>query len=138
MPLSTYAVQQLGNRWLRNVAGSFPSTIYMALLTTAPTALDGSGYVELNPGTYTWYARQAATIGAPSGRTFANSSAVLYSASATVLVPNPVTHAMIFDAATYGTGNVWAWGQLTSPISIGVGSPVNFPIGQLVFDDPGT
>lgn len=138
MPLSTYAVQMIGNRWLRNTAGTFPATIYMALLTTAPTALDGSGYVELNPATYPWYGRQAATIGAPSGRTFANSGAVLYSASATVLVPVPVTHAMIVDSATYGAGNVWAWGQLTSPISIGVGSPVNFPIGQLVFNDDGT
>lgn len=138
MPLSTYAVQMLGSRWLRAAAGTFPSAIYMGLLTTPPTDLAGSGYVELNPGTYTWYARQAATIGAPSGRAFSNSGAVLFTASATVLVPVPVTHFMIFDSGTYAAGNVWAWGQLTSPISIGVGSPVNFPISQLVFDDPGT
>lgn len=138
MPLSTYAVGMIHGRWLRNAAGTFPSTIYLCLLTTAPSALDGTGYVELSPATYTWYGRQAATIGAPVGRTFSNSSAVLFSASATILVPNPVTHFMIADSATYGAGNVWAWGQLTSPISIGVGSPVNFPIGQLVFDDPGT
>lgn len=137
MPWSTSAVQAIFNRVLRNNAATLPASVYMALFTTAPTALDGSGYVELNPATYTWYGRVAMTMAAPVGRAMANSGAVLFTSSATVLVPSPVTHAGIFDALTYGTGTIWAWGQLTSPVSIGVGSPVNFPAGQLVFEDTG-
>lgn len=136
MPYVTATVHALFNRAFRNTAGTWPSVVYLGLFKTPPI-LDGSGFVEVTTSDLTGYARQTATFAAPSSRTISNSVACLFSASAAV--PGGtfvVTHAGIFDAST--AGNLMAYGALTSPLSIGVGSLVNIPIGQLVITDDGT
>ena len=136
MPYVTATVHALLNRAFRNTAGTWPSTVYCGLFKTPPI-LDGSGFVEVTTGDLDAYARVAITFAAPSGRGISNSAAVLYTNSATV--PGGtfvVTHFGVFDALT--SGNLMAYGALASPLTVGAGSVVNFPIGQLSIIDPGT
>jgi hypothetical protein len=137
MPYVTTTVHALFNRAFRNTAGSWPATVYLGLFKVSPI-LDGTGGTEVTTNDFTVYARQVATFSSPSSRTISNSVACLYVASAT-LGPggaHTITHAGIFDAAT--AGNLMAYGALTSPLSVGAGSLVNIPIGQLIITDPGT
>lgn len=135
MPHSNYAVQQIFLE-IKDGSGTFPGTLYAALYTVAP-GLDGSGGTEIDSGTHTWYARQAVTWGTPSlaGRTVANSAAVNFTNSA-ASAPGNVTHIGLMTAST--SGNLWRLMQLTTPISIGIGSKVEFPIGQIVMEQKTT
>lgn len=136
MPWVTATIHAVFNRAFRNTAGSWPATVYLGLFKTPPI-LDGTGFVEVTTGDLTGYARQLATFAAPSGRAVANSVACLFSSSA--VVPGGtfiVTHGGIFDASV--AGSVMAYGALTTPLTVGAGSLVNIPIGQLVITDPGT
>lgn len=137
MPHSNYAVQQIYLE-IKDGSGTFPGTLYAALFTTAP-GLDGSGGSEIDAGTYTWYERKAVTWASPSlaGRTMANSAAVTFTSAATP-VPSPllVTHMGLMTAST--SGNLWRLLQLTTPISIGLNSKVEFPIGQIVIEQKTT
>lgn len=135
MPIVTATVQALYSRGFRNVAGSWPSTVYMSLLKGAP-ALDGTGATEFAASDFVEYARKAITFAAPVGRSMSNSLAVLFASSATMGVPGVATHFGIHDALT--SGNMMAFGALTSPYSIGAASLVNFPIGQVVVTNLGT
>lgn len=135
MPFTTSLVQRFGNRWARNTAGTWVATLYLALYKSSP-ALDGTGGVEFTTADFTTYARQPIGMGAPSGRVFTNDTAALFTTSATMGTPATATHYAIFTALTGGTMD--AYTALTSPLLIGSGTPVNFPIGSLTFSDLGT
>ncbi len=136
MPITDAYVQMYGNALFRNAIGSFPTAVFMGLFTTAPTTTAGAGYVELTTVPYSWYtARIALPLGAPVGRVFSSNGAVLFTSNATVVVPVPVAYFGVFTSATIGAGALVAYGNLATPISIGIGSQVNFPAGQIVFAD---
>lgn len=125
---TTYAVGEILKE-IRNSGGTFPGTWYTGMFTTTP-AIDGTGGVEIaSSPTHTWYARQATTWGAPSGRTMSNSGAVTFTTSAPT-APGTVQSLGVFDALT--SGNLWIILPLTTPLAIGVGSQAVFPIGQMI------
>lgn len=124
---TNYAVTELLKE-LKDSSGTFPGTWYVGLFTTAPNSA-GSGGVEIAASpTHTWYARQTLTWAAPSGRTMSNSNAISFTTSAPT-APGTVVAIGLFDAST--SGNLWHVLTLTTPLVIGVGSVVNFPIGQI-------
>lgn len=126
-----YAVGEILKE-LRNSGGTFPTTWYAGLFTTAPNAA-GTGGVEVSVG---WYSRISFTWAAHSGRTMANSSAVSFATSAASAIPSPVVALGCFDALT--SGNLWHILTLTTPLTVGIGSQVNFPIGQIIQEFPNT
>lgn len=130
--LTNYAVQQL-NLEMKDGSGTIPTTFYAALMKTSP-ALDGTGGVEVDSGVNTWYARIAATMDTVSlsGRSLSNTSAILFTASAADAVSGNIVSLCIFDALT--SGNCWFILPLTTQMAIGIGSLVNFPIGQAVVE----
>ena len=134
MPLTTYTIQLFGNRLWRNVAGTWPSTVYAGLFKVAPTVAGGG--TEFTTSDFTQYARIACSFGAPSGRVFTNDTAITFTSSATMGSPATATHIGLFTALT--GGSLLAYGALTASLLIGAGTPVIFPIGQLTIDELGT
>lgn len=115
---------------LRNDSVTFPSSSWYAGLFLVTPAIDGTGGTEIaSSPTHTWYARQLLAWAAPSGRTMSNSGALTFHASSPT-APGTVLSLGIFDAVT--SGNLWHILTLTSPLAIGVGSQVIFPIGQII------
>lgn len=125
--LTDYGVNQILLE-MKDGSGTIPTTFYAALFSVTP-ALDGTGGTEINSATHAWYERQAATMDTISGRTLANLSAVNFTNSAAT-APGTMLSLGLFDALT--VGNLWWVLPLTTPLVIGVGSQVNFPIGQIV------
>jgi hypothetical protein len=120
---------------MKDGSGTFPTTYYAGLWTTAP-ALDGTGGVEMVANA--WYtARVDAHMDTASsaGRSLTNDTTVQLTASATAIPSvNPTTTVCITDSATIGGGNIWFILPLTSSLTIGIGTPVIFPVGQLVHE----
>lgn len=108
---------------LRGVAYAVPAGLYVALYSAAPT--DAGGGTEVTT-TIRVAGRVAATLGAASGGSMANSAAVDFGTSAGSA---SVTHFGIFDAAS--AGNLLAWAAVTTPLSITAGINVSFAIGAL-------
>ena len=118
--LSDYAENKLIEHLVRQVAYTSPTTVYLALFTTATT--DAGGGTEVTGGSY---ARQAITFGAASGGTCTNSSAVSF----TGMPAATVTHAAIMDAST--AGNMLMHGALTASKTVGAGDTLTFAIGDI-------
>lgn len=112
----------------RNQAYTPPTTVYVALCTADPgEAATGASMNEVsNSG---GYQRVAVTFGAASGGQISNSSAVTFpQASASW---GTVTHVAIVDSNTYGSGNVLAYGPLTTSRTIQSGDTAQFATGVL-------
>jgi hypothetical protein len=103
-----YAVGELLKE-LRNSGGTFPGTWYVGLFTTTPTSA-GTGGVEI--------------ASSPT-----HSNAITFTSSSPT-APGTVTAIGLFDALT--SGNLWHVLTLTTPLTIGVGSLVSFPVGQII------
>jgi hypothetical protein len=125
--LTTFAVNQILLE-MKDGTGTIPTTFYAALFSTTP-GIDGTGGVEISSGAHTWYGRQDATLDTISGRTIANTSAVTFTNSAGSAAGTMLSLGLL-DAST--SGNLWWILPLTTPLTIGVGSQVNFPAGQIV------
>jgi hypothetical protein len=117
--------QNILNRVFRNQAVTFPSTVYVALYTTAPT--DTSEGTEVSGGSY---ARQAVTFGAPSG----NPSVI----SNTANIDFPVATAnwgtvvaFAIHSADSGTGNMICWGNLSTSKTIQTDDQARILAGNL-------
>jgi hypothetical protein len=130
--MMNYACQQFFLE-AKDGTGVIPTTYYIALMKTSP-ALDGTGGVEVDSAVNTWYARQAVTWAAPSlsGRNMANSVAVTHAASAASAISGNIVSLVAFDALT--SGNAWFLMPLTTQLSVGLASLVQFPIGQIVLE----
>lgn len=102
---------------------TFPTTIYLALMTDAPT--DAGGGTEVS---YTGYARQAvagsltvweatqtgtAASSGTDGVTF-NRNAILFPVATSTAAT--ITHLAVYDALT--VGNLLWWKSLNTPVSI--------------------
>jgi hypothetical protein len=112
----------------RNQAYTPPTTVYVALCTADPgEAATGASMNEVaNSG---GYARTAVTFGAASGGQISNSSAVTFPQATASW--GTVTHVALVDSATYGSGNVLAYGALTTSRAIQSGDTAQFAIGAL-------
>lgn len=131
---STYLSDKMLN-WLKGTAfGTAPTTVYVALLTTNPSADDGTGAVEVSGGSY---ARVAITtssgFSALSGtnpRQISNGGVVTF--------PTPsanwgaVIGVAVYDAST--AGNLLYWNSITSQ-TVNSGVVASFSASALVFTD---
>lgn len=123
MAFSNYLEQKLLNHVFRNVAYTPPTTVYVALFNTLPAG-DGTGGTEVSGGAY---ARQAITLGAPTGGSPSSitSSALVQYPTATANW-GTINGAGIYDSLT--GGNLLEMGPLTTPKTVGTGDAFAFPV----------
>src|SRR6185436_19815862 len=135
---SDYLENKIIDHIFRNRSYSVPTTIYIGLLTAAPsdagagTEVSGGSYarVQVGPSDVTWNATQGGTSGASSGTGGQTANA------STITFPTPsgdwghVTHFGIYDAST--SGNLLYWAALTNAKDINNGDPApTFAAGAL-------
>jgi hypothetical protein len=136
--MSDYLENKLVDQIFRGQAFSFPATLHVGLLTSAPS--DGGGGTEVSGG---GYARQS--VGASlanfagtqsTGSTTASSGstgATSNNGAITFATPSAgwgtVTHFGIYDAAS--AGNLLFYGTLTIAKTINQSDTVSFPAGSL-------
>jgi hypothetical protein len=123
--------------WLKGTAfPTAPTTVYVALFTTNPTADDGTGAVEVSGGSY---ARAAITTSSGwSAISGSGTSPHQISNSGVVTFATPsanwgsVIGIAVYDAST--AGNLLYWNSIT-PQTINSGVIASFSIGALVITD---
>lgn len=136
-----FRAQAIGITGASAGAGTGPTTLYVGLLTAAPS--DSTGGTEVTGGSYArvgvtsslanWAGTQSSgSTVASSGNTgtTSNNSVITFS-------PNPtagwglVTHFGVWDAST--GGNLLIYGSLGTQKTINTGDTVTFPAGSLTF-----
>lgn len=136
--MSDYLENKLIDQLFRGQSAPGTTTLYVGLLTAAPS--DAGGGTEVSTGSYArvsvtsslanWAGTQAAastTASSGTGGQTSNNSAITF--------PTPtagwgtVTHFGIYDAAT--SGNLLFWGQLTIAKTINEADTVTFPAASL-------
>ena len=141
MNMSNYLATALLNQVFRNTAYTRPTTVYLALYTSNPTAADTGQ--EVSGGAY---ARQAVTFGAPTPENYTiyhpttgqqvTVSKRTIKNSADIVLPTAtadwgqITHMGLRDAAT--GGNLLYFGALETPRSILTNDIYKMLIGQVV------
>lgn len=142
--LTDYLENKLIDQIFRGQAYSFPTTLYVGLLTAAPS--DSAAGTEVTGGSYArvgvtnslanWAGTQGAgTTVASSGTTGTTSN------NAAVTFPTPtaswgtVTHVGIYDASS--AGNLLIYAAVSTSKLVNTGDPVDFPIAQLTFQIDG-
>ena len=137
--LSNYLENKLIDQLFRGQAYSFPSTLYIGLLTSAPS--DTGGGTEVSGGSY---ARLAVTCSLANwaGTQAANSTVASSGTSGTTSNNNilewadptadwgTISHFGIYDAST--SGNLLIWGAMTTARLVANGdSAPQIPVSQL-------
>lgn len=122
MAMTDYFENAVINHMLRNQSFTPPSTIYLALYTTAPGETGGGTEVSGNG-----YARQAITLSAASGGSASNSSDITFPTATGSW--GTIVAAGIFDASS--GGNLLLWGDLTQSKTVDAGEQLKFPAGNL-------
>lgn len=137
--MTDYLENKLIDQLFRNTAYTFPTTLYVGLLTAAPS--DTGGGTEVSGGSYArvsvansttnWAGTQSAgstTASSGTSGTTSNNGAITF--------PAPtgnwgvVTHFGIYDAST--SGNLLWWGALTTSKTINNGDAApSFAAGAL-------
>ena len=133
---SAYLEDKMLN-WMKGTAfGTAPTTVYVALFTTNPTADDGTGAVEVSGGSY---ARAAITTSSGwSAISGSGTSPHQISNAGVVTFATPTANwgtvigIGIYDALT--TGNLLYWSSITSQ-SINTGVVASFAASALVITD---
>lgn len=139
--LSDYLENKLIDWLLRGQAFTPPATVYVALLTAAPS--DSGGGTEVSGGSYArvavasslanWAGTQSAGSTAASSGTggqTSNNNAVTFPAPTANW--GVVTHTALYDAAS--GGNLLAWGALGASKTVNNGDAApSFSAGQLIF-----
>jgi hypothetical protein len=134
--MSDYLENNLVNHLFRTSTFAKPTTIAIALCTSAPTdASTGATITEVTNAN--GYAR--VDVGAPNNTLWAasttngttsNSNAITFP-TASGDWNAAVTHVAICDSATYGAGNLLFWGALSSNKTVTNGDVFQFAAGQL-------
>ena len=132
--MSNYLEAALLNHIFRSSSFTAPTTIAIALCTSAPDDTDTTLVGKEVTGTS--YAR--VTVGPSSGTwdvpgtngTTQNTAAITFPAAGSGGW-GTITHVAICNNATAGAGNVLFWGQLTIPKTVTEGDIFQFNIGQL-------
>ena len=132
-------LQDAAVNWLKGTAyPTAPANVYVALVTTAPTARDGTGLVEATGGSY---ARQAianagfsATSTSGSGLTaieeISNSAQLSYTSMPACTVVGAAT----YDALTLG--NFLYYADLTGGSQVvASGATFNLPASNVLFEE---
>lgn len=141
--MSDYLENKVIDHILRGQAFTAPATIYVALLTAAPS--DAGGGTEVTGGSYArvavtsgltqWAGTQSAgstTASSGTGGTTSNNAAVTFPAPTANW--GVVTHFAIYDAAT--AGNLLIQSALTTSKTINSGDAApSFAAGALTFQD---
>jgi len=136
-----FRAQAIGITGATAAAGTGPATLYVALLTAAPS--DAGGGTEVSGGSYArqpvtsslanWAGTQGAgTTVASSGTsgTTSNNNAITFPAPSANW--GSVTHAAIYDAVS--GGNLIAWSALTTAKTVNNGDAApSFAAGALTF-----
>ena len=133
---STYLEDKLLN-WMKGTAfGTAPTTVYVALFTTNPTADDGTGVVEVSGGSY---ARASITTSSGwSAISGSGTSPHQISNAGTITFATPtaswgaVIGIGIYDAST--SGNLLYWSSITSQ-TISSGVVASFAASALILTD---
>lgn len=127
---TNYAVDQFLNTALRGVAFPTITNFYYALFTATPS--DTGGGTECTGGGYARVAISVATgsWAAASGGSTSNSSQITVTSSATGSFGGSVTQFGLYDASS--SGNLWFWGDLSTPQTVASGNPVNSASGATV------
>lgn len=134
-----YLQNKLIDQIFRGVAYTFPSTLYVSLFTTAPTAVGTDG-VEVSAGGYArvaltanladWNATQGGNTAASSGTTGSTNNAVQITFGTPTANWGSVVAQGIWDAAT--GGNLLVFDTLTNAKTVNNGDPAPyFPTGGL-------
>lgn len=160
MMYSKYAINKLVDAALRGGTLTFPSTYYVALLVSAPTAADV--YQEIGNVNPRGYARYTITANATNwsatngpGTTTNPSTGELGSTlktfsssnNAAIVFPNPtghwtygsgagpteITHIALFDSATIGAGNLWFYCPIGRKKISATDTAPTIPLGALKF-----
>ena len=143
--MSNYLENKLTDFLFRGGSFTAPSTLAIALCTSAPTdASTGATLPEVShtngyerallaPSTANWAATDAAgstaNPSAGTGGTTSNNTAISFPALTGSW--GTITHVAILDSGTYGAGNVLFWGALTSSITPVTGNVPVFNTGTL-------
>lgn len=122
MPASNYMRNKVYNHTFGLGAWTMPTTVYVALYTTDPTAADSG--TEVTGG---GYARKALTMAAPTNGVGDNSAIVNFGTASASW--GTITHVGIRDALT--VGNLLIYGPLTASKTVGSGDTFDFPIGDI-------
>ncbi len=135
--LSDYLENKIVDHILRATAFTAPTSVFVGLLTAAPsdigggTEVAGGAYarVQVTSATTAWNGTHGNTTGASSGTDGTIENA------ATITFPTPtagwgtVTHWGVYDAAT--AGNLLFYAPLTVSKTINTGDAVSFAAGAL-------
>jgi len=119
---SDYLENKLLNHVFRNTAYTPPTTLYLALFTSAPA--DAGGGTEVSGG---GYARQALSFAAAASGSIASNAAVSFTASGADF--GTVVATGIFDALT--GGNLITWAAMT-PATVDNADTLAFNAGDVV------
>jgi hypothetical protein len=132
--MSDYLENKLVDHIFRGVSYTMPTTIYVGLLTGAPsdsgggTEVSGNNYARavLNPSTTNWAATNGATTttnpSSGTGGATSNNSAITFATPSGSW--GNVTHFGIYDALS--SGNLLFHASLTTPKTVSSGDTVSF------------
>jgi hypothetical protein len=136
--MSDYLENKLVDQLFRGQAAPTTSTLYVGLLTAAPS--DSGGGTEVSGGSYArvavtsslanWAGTQSAASTVASSGTggqTSNNGAITFPSPAATW--GTVTHFGIYDAST--AGNLLFWGALTNSKTINTADTVSFPAASL-------
>jgi hypothetical protein len=124
--MSNWLEGKLADYLMRGVSYSFPSNVYLGLLTTFDENADGDDYIEVDPND-TAYTRRQATFAAPSGGSTSNSSTITFPMA--TLAWGSIPYFGIFDSLT--DGNLMYWAQPTQVLTCSTGEQLEFLSSQL-------
>lgn len=122
--LSDYAENKLLDHVLGKASFTMPSTVYVALYTSAPS--DAGGGTQVSGGAY---ARQSFTVNASSGGATKPTADVLFPVASASW--GTIVAVGIFDAAS--GGNLLMWATLTTSKTIATGDQLVIPQNDLNF-----
>ena len=124
---SDYLENKIIDHLFRSATFSKPSTVYIGLLTAAPsdagggTEVSGGSYarIQVGPGDTNWNATQGGTSGNSSGTGGQTANAADIQFASPTANWGVITHFGIYDAVT--SGNLLYWAALTTPKTVNSG-----------------
>lgn len=126
MSFTNYLEQKVLEHTFRNTAYTSPTTVYLGLLSAAPT--DSTSGTEMSGN---GYARQACAFDAYSaGKSVANTSNETFTASGGAW--NTITHFGVYDAST--GGNLLAYGEIVPSVLVSDGETFTVEAGKLIIE----
>lgn len=128
--MSNYLENKLIDHIFRGASYTAPTTIAIALCTSAPTdtstgatiaeVSNSNNYnrVVINPSSTNWLDTAGGTAGTSSGSTGTTSNGVTITFPTASGSWGTITHLAILDSEVYGAGNVLFWGALATSKTI--------------------